>query len=398
MISFARRQYIPLVIAFLIFVLYLFQAGRISTNCADALGQTQACDPRQDSIIPQSRADVPDLFPGATKPIGSNYSRTLVIARMSSSNVDWIAESLPHMHAKIYAADDPNAVLHPPQNKGHEAMVYLTYLIDHYHALSDVTIFMHDHRHTWHNERLLGWDAVETLERLSSERVIRQGYMNIRCSWNPGCPAHLSPLSTTQDIYRQEQLSIAPAWRELFPGVPVPEVIAQPCCAQFAVSRERIQGVPLSQLEHYRTWLLNTPLTDYISGRVFEYLWQVIFTRQAVFCASVSACFCDGFGICLGGDGAYASYDELAAEEDEARQQLDEWDKKSRSLEAALEAGVTLPDEEMPQFGADILLKARIQALEAVAIVMKAVGVEKGMDPKVRAQSAGREWKEGDGF
>src|SRR5450756_589015 len=67
--------------------------------------------------------------PGAVKPVGMPYSKTLVIPRTSSEDVSWIRENFggsEYITAAIYKVDDVNAELHPPKNKGHEVMVYLT--------------------------------------------------------------------------------------------------------------------------------------------------------------------------------------------------------------------------------------------------------------------------------
>lgn len=43
-----------------------------------------------------------------------------------------------------------------PMNKGHEAMAYLTYIIDHYHTLPSTLAFMHSDRDgffsAWHTD------------------------------------------------------------------------------------------------------------------------------------------------------------------------------------------------------------------------------------------------------
>lgn len=65
-----------------------------------------------------------------------------------------------------------------------------------------------------------------------------------------------------------------PAFEGLFPGVPVPEVIGASCCAQFAVTADKIRERPKSDYETYRHWLLETKLPDDISGRILEYSWH----------------------------------------------------------------------------------------------------------------------------
>ena len=61
-----------------------------------------------------------------------------------------------------------------------------------------------------------------------------------------------------------------------------------------------------------RDWLLKTELTDYLSGRVFEYIWQFIFTASAIHCPSMSACYCDGYGLCFGSPENFDAWFEMA--------------------------------------------------------------------------------------
>ena len=62
----------------------------------------------------------------------------------------------------------------------------------------------------------------------------------------------------------------------------MPEHVGQPCCAQFAVSREQITKRSLEEYVSYRQWVLDTELDDEKSGRVMEYLWHVIFGKEAL--------------------------------------------------------------------------------------------------------------------
>jgi hypothetical protein len=78
----------------------------------------------------------PNFTPGIAKPASENYTRTLVMGRLRDDDVSWV-DTLPDLNTAIYVVDDddPNARLRIPKNKGHEAMVYLTYIIDHYDEL-----------------------------------------------------------------------------------------------------------------------------------------------------------------------------------------------------------------------------------------------------------------------
>jgi hypothetical protein len=247
---------------------------------------------------------------GVAKPPGSQYSRCLVVPRLMDDDVSWIAKELPEIDAAIYVANDPSAPLHPPRNRGHEVMIYLTYIIDHYYNLPDIIIFMHAHRWTHHNIELLGHDSAEMVRRLNSDYVAYEGYVNMRCQWYPGCPEWLHPRDTREILAKQEQVVLAKSLYELFPSEPLPEVLGQACCAQFALSKERVLSIPLSRFIFYRDWVLRTPLSDYVSGRIWEYLWQLLFTRNSVHCPSEETCHCQGFGICSGGNTGNKEYKE----------------------------------------------------------------------------------------
>jgi hypothetical protein len=206
-----RRNAAPLVavalVAFLILFLYSSSAGRETweglpqrvglgehVGASHAPGDSMsgshsaAQDPQYEEWNPKL-----NFKPGSRMPPGHNYTSVLVIAKTKGENIEWMDEKLPDQVKHIYVADDPKAPLHPPKNKGHEVMVYLTWIIDNYDKLPDVAMFMHAHQLTWHNDDLLGNDAVQLVKRLSRQRVWREGFVNMRCSWYPGCPDWMHP-------------------------------------------------------------------------------------------------------------------------------------------------------------------------------------------------------------
>lgn len=407
------------------------------TSTPQALGLGGASGPSKEeiaggkNIIPDLRADPPDSakllkpedlsVPGAhlespypegqTKPPGSEYTRTLVLASTRLENTSWVEEQLADMLAPsgplshaIYVVDDKTAPLHPPKNKGHEAMVYLSYIIDSYDELPDVSIFMHAHRYAWHNNELLDTDAVEMVRRLSPERVTRLGYMNLRCHWDPGCPDWLHPGAIEANTAKKEENLIAAAWTQLFPLDPIPTVLAQPCCAQFAVSRERILATPKQRYVYLRDWIQRTELSDYLSGRVFEYIWQFIFSAAPTHCPSMSACYCDGYGVCFGNYDVFNDYFKLRYEMNEFKEELRVWWRKADAIEQLKKYtvdGKKLPEDaevEFPEYGRDVWLERKIAEMNAELKKRTAAAIELGNDPRQRALEAGRPWKEGDGF
>ena len=336
---------------------------------------------------------------GSLKAIGEPYTKTLILPRTSVEDVMWIGESFggdPNFKQAVYTVDDVNSKLQTPANKGHEVMVYLSYIIDHYDNLSDVNIFMHSHRFGWHNNELLDNDAVQMMSRLSSERVQREGFMNMRCHWSPGCPDWMHPGTVDEDINKQEEIQLPKSWSELFPFDPVPQVLAQPCCGQFAISRDRIRSLPLVKYVFYRDWLLRTSLSDYLSGRVWEYMWQFVFTGKNVVCPKEHICYCDGFGVCFGGEVEYESFYAKVKERQNLENELKDWQDMDMAWRSR--SGQENEEPARPEVGKDIELKGRIEGLLAWCEERKQQAKEHGDVAMNRAREAGREWTDGDGF
>ncbi|KAF2691871.1 hypothetical protein K458DRAFT_425741 [Lentithecium fluviatile CBS 122367] len=342
----------------------------------------------------------PDFKPGSPMPPGHNYTSTLVIAKVKDDDTDWMEKELPDQVKAIYVADDPTAPLHPPKNKGHEVMIYLSWIIDNYNDLPDVAIFMHAHQLTWHNDDILGHDAANLINRLSRQRVWREGFVNMRCSWNPGCPDWMHPGETEENAFKREEVLLAKSWSELFPLDEVPQILAQPCCAQFALSRERIHAKPHAQYLWYREWLFSTRLPDYLSGRIWEYVWQFVFTGENVYCPKEHICFCDQFGSCFGGEEDFEDFLQIKNQLGDRERELREWEEKRDKIKKALEKEKyeEAAEMELPEEGKDREFRNEIDRLRPIVDRLKEEALERGMDPQNRAKEAGREWQEGDGF
>lgn len=223
----------------------------------------------------------------------------LVVASLSTENTSWIAEQLPDWDARIYHVDDASAALTVPLNKGKEAMVYLTWIIDSYNNLPDIAIFTHASRFQWHNDDP-DYDGLAVLRKLQLSYVEAQGYVNLRCTWILGCPVEIRPLEdeNSVDEYKKAARAFKKSFEEILPGEEVPEAVGQSCCAQFAVTRASILARDRSAYEGMRQWILDTDLQDHESGRVFEYMWHIIFGKAPVYCPDAGECYCRLFGLC----------------------------------------------------------------------------------------------------
>ncbi|KAJ6110860.1 hypothetical protein N7486_003095 [Penicillium sp. IBT 16267x] len=223
-------------------------------------------------------------------PVPKLTDRIIVLGRMSYENSDWLEEEMPEWPNAVYVVDDPESEYHVAENKGKESNVYLTYIMDHYDNLPQYMVFLHAHRYAEHVE-LQEQDNALTVQRLQLDYVRKAGYVNLRCDWGPGCPDEVYPFR--QLAGRTTEIAFAGAWIRIFNNTNIPEVVATPCCAQFAVTREQVLARPLSDYEHFYHWLMETQLDDETSGRVFEYLWHIIFGQDPVSCPSKAQCYSD---------------------------------------------------------------------------------------------------------
>ncbi|PGH07515.1 hypothetical protein AJ79_06250 [Helicocarpus griseus UAMH5409] len=203
--------------------------------------------------------------------------------------------------------NEPGFGLHVPANRGREAMAYLTFIIDHYTTLPEITAFVHATHYQWHNEDISPYTS-RVLRRLRLETVRTRGYVNLRCNVVPGCnPTSVHPHSPTEvDVQKND---VRAQFRDIYVrlfglrGVQeVPEALGGVCCAQFVVTREKILQRPVGDYVRMREWVLmesgGSGLSDFDVGWVFEKVWHVVFGEGAIFCPTTEKCLCDVYGKC----------------------------------------------------------------------------------------------------
>ncbi|KAF5854707.1 hypothetical protein ETB97_000950, partial [Aspergillus alliaceus] len=172
-----------------------------------------------------------------------------------------------------------DGLLVPATIQGHEAAAYLSYLVEYYDNLPKYSIFIHASEGQWHND-LFGPSTADTLRNLRFEAVEAQGFVNLRCTSAPLCPDAWFPLDPQPNDFEYRYLY------DLFPSIyaellnttetATPRRIGTLCCAQFAVSRERILERPRSDYERILHWVSTTSVTDnYGIGFVLEKIWHI---------------------------------------------------------------------------------------------------------------------------
>lgn len=249
--------------------------------------------PPSRSIIPQPASTLAQDTSVTTPP----PDRIVVMAKLPTDDTNWVHTDLPDWQSAIYSIDpttphnesslDPltNSTLRTLRNKGMEANAYLAYIVQNYHKLPSTIAFIHPHKDgfpiAWHTDAYEHSNVV-SLMTLNIEFVQSNGYANLRCINDPECPHEVMPFRDPPEEHRTIEAAMPDAWRDLLNNTDVPHILATPCCAQFAVSRKQVQKRPLDDYKKYYTWLMETPLKDETSGRVFEYLWHILFGQDLV--------------------------------------------------------------------------------------------------------------------
>ncbi|KAI9645375.1 hypothetical protein NHQ30_006113 [Ciborinia camelliae] len=261
----------------------------------------------------------------------------LIVSRVEADGETSWLDTLSHKyHICIYNVDSPSVlkssseVLQVPANRAHEAMPYLTFLIDNYENIPAAgAVFVHGNRFQWHNDHPK-YDNLDLLSLLNVEKALEEdGYHNLKCDWSLGtCRKEAiaqGSLETSGQALLQRwdkraasDAALPKALKVLFgegKQLSRTDVVRSQCCAQFVVSRKSIWKHSREEYIAIRQWLLNAdgaPSDDKVAGRIMSYLWHVLFmnqegekkgmvnlerlNRQA--CPSAEECYCRLYGKC----------------------------------------------------------------------------------------------------
>ncbi|KAG9736719.1 hypothetical protein KCU98_g18230, partial [Aureobasidium melanogenum] len=227
--------------------------------------------------------------------------RIVVMGKINDEDISW-ARKLPRGKNAVYSVDNDTWPLHTSTNKGREANVYLTYLVENYQKLPMIIAFVHPRKCTypqaWHTDAE-SHSNVESLTSLNTSFFLSNGYANLRCIAIPGYPDEIQPFREEHREGGSAEHAFGDAWNQIFRNNGVPKVVGTPCCAQFAVSRDQVYKRPLEFYVGALRWSHDTPLDNATTGRVFEYLWHVIFGQDPVHCPDLKQCYHDVYGKAL---------------------------------------------------------------------------------------------------
>lgn len=305
------------------------------------------------ATLPEARGICPNL--------SESKKPALVVSRVEADgDPSWLDPLAKRYHLCVYnvdaALDKSSNYLQVPANRGHEAITYLTFLIDNYAEIPEAgAVFVHGSRWAWHNDAP-DYDNAALLASLDISRALEpSGYHNLRCDWStstclPSAPAQgslemrlqsaVSPWSAraASDIAlpralvsifggEGEEFLAAQNEARLHLHLSRTETVRAQCCAQFVVSRERVWQHTRDEYVALRQWLLDggdsgsgvnprsrndraAPRDDRVAGRVLSYLWHILFAKQAAggaidleqlnreSCPSAEECYCRLYGRC----------------------------------------------------------------------------------------------------
>ncbi|KAJ5223457.1 hypothetical protein N7468_007999 [Penicillium chermesinum] len=234
---------------------------------------------------------VPPLPPG---------DKVIVMAKLEEEYTGWVEEELRSTWQRAIYVVNPSSetrsndeILTTPFNKGHEAMAYLTYVIDYYDKLPSTIVFLHAHR------------SASTCLSFSKTAMSTSAATGTPAARSPTASTPTSPTRSggtcslelppppmnTSDPYQVSQKGAQRLLRK-------PDLIGAACCAQFAVSRSQVHRRPRDDYVKFRQWLVDTSMNDASSGRVMEFMWHVIFGMEAVYCPEEELCYCQVYGKC----------------------------------------------------------------------------------------------------
>jgi len=157
-----------------------------------------------------------------------------------------------------------------PPNRGNEASSYLQYIIEEYDNLDDITIFVHDHRSDWHHK--------ENIDEAINRMIFDKPYYNFNTNDMGNALTEL-----TRFPQEMNRMYLHTPFFEKLLGLKIdPTQIVYRNSAQFYVTKDTIRQYPKEIYLHMYIWLMSTPEISWMTSRVFEYLWHVIFTRNMV--------------------------------------------------------------------------------------------------------------------
>jgi len=194
---------------------------------------------KQGAIVPLAENETAstsfDLGPITSMGTG-NY--TIVMCTMTGEDTRWIDSFLDEYRVVQYI---------DRKSRWKEFEPYFHFIVHEYDNahFPEKIVFLHGHESGWHDP---GPSKKETIKHLPWSEELGEGIIFLP----PGDGSFLFEVSGSYKPF------FAPIWRELFQSEigPVPKHWRTPCCAQFLVTKEAVQGHPKSFYQRIYDWMI----------------------------------------------------------------------------------------------------------------------------------------------
>jgi len=232
---------------------------------------------------------------------GQLAERLIIKVELEDEDTSWISKLEPTWQNELIAIEAMYAHAHPKTHrpdKGRIANAYLIWLIEHYNNLPETLVFLPP-ADAFDKETL---DLTTAISNLQIPFVQSSGFANLHCPTSKSrttCNDKALDTKNPTTELRTLEAKISQMWKDCFGAqAAVPERLASALGFEFVVSREQVKKRSVDEYLKLWTWLNKTIMDDDSSGTVFEYLWPVVFGKEAVFCPEEKRCECDLYGKC----------------------------------------------------------------------------------------------------
>lgn len=182
-------------------------------------------------------------------------------------NVDWVYKLENIANIFIYDKETPENQYNIPVNKGHEASVYLKYIIDNYESLPDFTFFTHDDEYCWHHSGSIIDKYNEAVEEIKKGKL----YYNIN-------DANVLGSIISNKWYKDILVWYNEFIEKYIPinGLPKKDwTIGYRGSAQFLVHKSLITKLPKKFYEDLYNWIITTNMPNEKTSRFMEWTWHI---------------------------------------------------------------------------------------------------------------------------
>lgn len=153
----------------------------------------------------------------------------------------------------------PNIQVCLQENRGNEALAYLTFIVSSYDCLPEEIIFVHDHELSWHHDGSI-------VDKIHGIDLRQASYINL----------NKFPRQSLKDAGDDPKIAFKDA-HLAFEHPPNLDDIAYDSCAMFAVTRDRILRKPKEFYQRCLEYIMTSQTPTFFVSRLFEYTWAWMF-------------------------------------------------------------------------------------------------------------------------